>query len=153
GVAGRHESVASDAACRLMRAFVAVDLDDRAREAVAAEQRRLRALLDPGSLRWVGVAHLHLTLVFLADVPVAQRPALVAAFERPVAQRRFDLTRGGSGVFPPRGAPRALWIGVSAGGSELTTLHDEVVRRVRVLGARLESRPFNAHLTLARWKT
>jgi 2'-5' RNA ligase len=56
------------------------------------------------------------------------------------------------GVFPPRGAPRALWLGVSEGARELAGLERLVKERLRSVALHLEERPLGVHLTLARWR-
>src|SRR5690349_11669062 len=109
-----------------MRLFIAVDLDDRSRAAVAAAQTRVRAAAVGASpLRWVRPAHLHLTLIFLGEVAAERSPSIVEAIARPAQQHGFELVFAGLGVFPARGAPRALWVGASAGARELAALHQE----------------------------
>lgn len=136
-----------------MRLFVAVDVDEAARAAIAEEQRRLRAASDGVSpVRWVRPEHLHLTLVFLGEVENARAEEVVAAIGRPVNRAPIDVTFAGFGAFPPRGAPRALWLGIGAGETELCDLQRALAMRVAQLEIPVESRPFSAHLTLGRWK-
>jgi RNA 2',3'-cyclic 3'-phosphodiesterase len=137
-----------------MRLFVAADVPDAARAAVADAQRRLAATLgrSAGALKWVKPDHAHLTLVFLGEVGDALAPALVSAVGRDVAIAPFDVTLESIGVFPPRGAPRVLWIGVGLGASRVADLQREIAARVAALGIPLENRPFHPHLTLARWR-
>jgi 2'-5' RNA ligase len=137
-----------------MRLFVAVDLDDAARAAIHAEQKRIAsAMRDARSpLKLVHADQMHLTIVFLGEVAEAAAPAIVDAVGRPVAIAPFDLVFEGAGVFPPHGAPRVLWIGVGAGARELGDLQRELAGRVAACGVSLESRPFHPHLTLARWR-
>src|SRR5262245_54272097 len=105
-----------------MRLFIAVDLDDGARAAIAAEQKRLlRAIGDSGgrsSVKAVRPEHMHLTLVFLGEVAEASAAQLTESVREPVAQAPFDLAFGGIGVFPPRGKPNVLRLGVSDGARE-----------------------------------
>jgi 2'-5' RNA ligase len=79
-------------------------------------------------------------------------PAVVAAVEQDVARAPFTLTFGGIGVFPPRGKPSVLWLGVSGGAGEAIALQQELATRMERLGIPLERRPFHPHLTLARWR-
>src|SRR5262245_22512686 len=138
-----------------MRLFIAVDLDDEARAAIADEQRRLKVAFDDArsSIKWVRPDHMHLTLVFLGEVPEARAPAIVDTVNQPVAQPPFDLVFAGIGVFPPRGAPKVLWVGAAAGEADSIGLQRELANRMRRLGVELDQRPFHPHLTLARWKT
>ena len=138
-----------------MRLFIAIDLDDGARAAIADEQRRLKAAFDDSrsAIKWVRPEQMHLTLVFLGEVPDTRAPAIVDAISEPVAQAPFALTFAGIGVFPPRGAPNVLWMGPLSGEPESISLQRELADRVQRLGVALERRPFHPHLTLARWKT
>ena len=54
-----------------MRLFTAIELSDEARTAIAAVQNTVAAALSdrPRSLRLVRTEHLHLTLVFVGEVP------------------------------------------------------------------------------------
>jgi 2'-5' RNA ligase len=138
-----------------MRAFVAVELDDPARAFVAEEQRLVAKLIGSksSSLRLVEPQQIHLTLVFLGNVAPALVEALTAAMRQPIAGvAPFRIGIGGLGVFPPRGAPRVLWLGLSAGERQLNELHAAVAGRVAALGIPLEERGFHPHLTLARWR-
>jgi 2'-5' RNA ligase len=138
-----------------MRLFIAIDLDEAARAAIADEQRRLKSVIGEtrSAIKWVRPDHMHLTLVFLGEVAEAHAPAIVDAIGEPVTQAPFDLGLGGIGVFPPRGAPNVLWLGAAAGEKESIELQRELADRVQRLGVALERRPFHPHLTLARWKT
>jgi RNA 2',3'-cyclic 3'-phosphodiesterase len=136
-----------------VRLFVAVDLDDAARAAVAAEQDRLRRVAAGGSsLRWVRPEHLHITLLFLGEVAEQQVNTIIAAYAAPVPMQPFDLAFRGVGAFPPRGAPRALWIGVSRGEADLISLQRLMAERAGEQRIALETRPFSPHLTVGRWK-
>jgi RNA 2',3'-cyclic 3'-phosphodiesterase len=62
----------------------------------------------------------------------------------------FTLTLGGVGAFPPRGAPRVLWLGIAQGLTDLKCLERDVTRRLQIAGIPEDSHAFNPHLTLAR---
>lgn len=80
----------------------------------------------------------------------------VAVAERPPVRLRL----AGAGTFPPRGAPRVLWVGVASGSgteaaAELSTLDRTaraVARAARSAGLEVERRPFRPHLTVGRWR-
>ena len=78
--------------------------------------------------------------------------AIAEAMRAPIAMPAFALALGGLGMFPPRGAPRVLWIGAIRGGRETIELQRAVAERVTRTGVELERRPFHAHLTLGRWR-
>jgi len=104
------------------------------------------------SLRLVKANQLHLTLLFLGEVADAQVPAVIGAIDVALELTAFELAFGGSGVFPPRGAPRVLWIGVTAGAASLVRLHSAIVERMRPLELAFDDRPFHPHLTIGRWR-
>jgi 2'-5' RNA ligase len=137
-----------------MRLFIAVELDDEAKDAIGAEQKRIASAMreSRSMLKWIKRDQMHLTLVFLGEVPEARVPALTEAVRQPVAQPPFDLAFGGLGTFPPHGAPRVLWVAVLDGAKNLVDLQRVMAARVVACGIALESRPFSPHLTLARWR-
>lgn len=137
-----------------MRLFAAVELSGEARLAVAAEQKRIAAAFSGGKsmLRWVKPEQAHLTLVFIGHVDAALAPGIVEAIGRDVDQTPFEMVLDGAGVFPPRGAPRVLWVGTTAGARELIALQRELAARISALGIALEERAFHPHLTIARWR-
>jgi 2'-5' RNA ligase len=136
------------------RVFVAAPLPDAAASAVAELVERVRAGGVPGGgrdVRWVRLDGLHLTLRFLGPtsevrVEAARQAVRVAA----ASGQPFDLTLGGAGTFPTGGRPRALWLGVRDGTDELGRLAAEVEQALVAKGWPPETRPFRAHLTLAR---
>lgn len=136
-----------------MRLFAAVDLDDEARLAVAAEQKRLARILDEGrALRWVRPEQIHLTLCFLGEVDQTRTDTLVAAFGADLVAPRFTMLFAGLGVFPPRGAPNVLWLGVREGEASVIDVQRLIANRLAALGFPRETRPYHPHLTLARWR-
>lgn len=137
-----------------MRLFVAIDLDDIARQAIAQTQRRMAEILETDrSMKWVSPAHVHLTLAFLGEIAGPAVPALVTALSVNIDARPFAAVFQKLGVFPPRGAPRVLWLGVADGASEVIETQRVVTGRVAQAGVPPEGRPFNPHLTLARWRS
>jgi 2'-5' RNA ligase len=132
-----------------VRCFVAIDLPDDVRAAVAAAQERLRAASPRADVRWTAAGAMHLTLRFLGEVadvgPVREVLAMVAARHAPIA-----LAGGGLGAFPGLARPRVLWAGITHGIRELGLLAADVERALVPLGFAPEARPFRGHLTLAR---
>ena len=136
-----------------MRLFVAVDLDDPARAEVVREQKRLAALAPGGAaLRWVRAEQLHLTIAFLGEVEESRAAAAASVISGGVDQAPFEVEFEGLGMFPPRGAPRALWVGIARGEAELRALARGIAEALMRAGFALDGRPFSPHLTLARWK-
>jgi len=144
-----------------MRLFVAVNVGDQVRAAVAQARARIDAGLqrvgtEPPRLVWVSPPGLHLTLRFLGEQPDDRVPALVGAVQAPLPLPPFTVTWHGLGAFPSVRHPRAIWMGVRDGARELGELEREVSRRIGGLlpgEEGTDARPFHPHLTLARVKT
>jgi 2'-5' RNA ligase len=136
----------------MARLFTAITLDQHVREQIAAEQRRLVAAVGGASVRWVQPEHLHLTLVFIGEVPNESVGRIVEGMQQPFPLDPFTMEFAGLGVFPPRGAPRALWFGIGRGVDDAQALHRAVAERLQALGLPPEERAFTPHLTLGRWR-
>jgi 2'-5' RNA ligase len=140
----------------MRRLFVAVDLDEPTRAAVAEIVTRLVRRLgddrEAGRIAWVRPEHLHLTLRFLGDVEEARVAAVQQAIVTPLTVVEFSLSFEGLGMFPPAGRPRVVWLGVKDGRAELESLCREVERRLHSSGGLPEPRPFQPHLTLGRFR-
>jgi 2'-5' RNA ligase len=139
-----------------MRLFIGIAIPASVQDAAAAAADALRgqiALAAPKTiLKWVSAPNLHLTLVFLGEVAPQRVSQLESLLREPYATPSFVLRIGGAGMFPPSGAPRALWLGVRAGGESLGALHRELGHRLAAFGIEEERRSFSAHLTIARFK-
>ena len=62
----------------------------------------------------------------------------------------FDLVLGTAGAFPEGGRPRTLWVDVIEGAAHLAGLAGRLDAALVDAGWPPETRPFKAHLTLAR---
>ena len=132
-----------------LRLFLALDLPGAHRREIGERIARLRARLP--AARWVRPEGLHLTLAFLGSVEAGTVPGLVAAVAPAfAASPPLTLTVGGGGTFPPGRPARVAWIGLE-GGPELLALQRRVAAAASgALGTEPETRPFHAHVTVAR---
>ncbi len=134
-----------------MRAFIAVDLPESIRDALAQAQALFRP--SASDARWVRLEGIHLTLKFLGEV----QPGMDVKVEeglRSVARGGFGPIRieiKGFGFFPDAKRPRVFWAGVEAAPA-LAELAANVEAAMESLGLPREGRPFRPHLTLARFK-
>ena len=88
-----------------MRLFLAVDLPDSLRRGLGELQARLRANLT--GWRWVRPEGIHLTVRFLGEVAEEEDARQRTAWRFAAAAcPRVRFRVGGTGVCPPRGAPR-----------------------------------------------
>lgn len=137
------------------RLFIAVPLPDDMAGAVTEVVDEVRSHgLPEGErdVRWVRLDGLHLTLRFLGPTPedrIAPTAARMAEVASTVAGP-IDLELRGSGVFPPVGRPRAIWIGIGDGAAALGEVETQLSDALVSIGWPPDDRPFRPHLTLAR---
>ncbi|HEU4759114.1 MAG TPA: RNA 2',3'-cyclic phosphodiesterase, partial [Dehalococcoidia bacterium] len=134
----------------ILRLFVAVELGEGVRRALAALQDdlRRRGLTD---LRWVRPEGIHLTLKFLGETPtekVADIQEALAAEVAGVAPHWLRL--GKLGTFGDRRGPQVLWVDLEGDVSRLAQLQRRIDQALAPLGFPRERREFAPHLTLAR---
>lgn len=134
-----------------MRCFVAIDIPDDVRTALARIQASLRERAPRADLRWVDPAGLHVTLKFLGEVPEAGLSPVAGAVRATVAAHAaIPLGLAGLGGFPSVAQARVFWAGIPAGVAELGRLAAALERALAPLGFPPESRPFRGHVTIAR---
>lgn len=127
------------------RLFVAVDLPNE----VADQALRLCAGLP--AIRWSAPDQLHLTLRFIGEVPHEVFYEIGAALGE-IVLRPFEIRLKGLGLFPPRGAPHTVWVGVEDESGGLAQLKRRIDRAIDSVGVLPERRKFQAHVTLGRFR-
>lgn len=140
-----------------VRCFLALDLSDEVRNALADLLERLQkgATFSGAHPTWVRSESIHLTLHFLGNVEQktleAMKPeldAVAARFPCP----RLEVRR--LGCFPNDKTPKVLWIGVARPDRALLELQQALVPVLVRAGLTPErGRPYHPHLTLARIKS
>ncbi len=131
--------------------FFAVDPPEEARADLRCALAPLRDAA--GAPRWGDPARWHVTLLFLAAVPVETVPRLVeAAVPAVAASRVLHLRLAGAGRFGSRRRPQVAWVGLDGDVVPLAVLADRLAQVARAEGLPVEDRPFRPHLTLGRWR-
>ena len=131
-----------------MRLFLAVDVDERTRAQIAAISASLREAIDKAvKATWVHPDRMHLTLGFFGEADAALQQRITASLADPIPEGPFDLSFDGLGLFPERGSPRVLWLGIRRGLDELRRVQVALQARLQTPAAR---EAFSPHLTLAR---
>jgi len=140
-----------------VRLFVAIDIDETLRRAVADVAARIRRRFEQSAggarVSWTALDRMHVTVHFVGEVAGPAVPALVDAFNRPLPIEAFDLEIGAAGVFPPRGRPRVLWLAVAAEGDALARVHRVTGERLASVGMAVDPAAFSPHLTIGRLRT
>jgi 2'-5' RNA ligase len=134
-----------------IRCFIAVELPREVRDALHETGRAL--VRDVRAARWVKPDSMHLTLKFLGDTPAEIIPDISHAMQDAASQTgSFELATDALGAFPNPRKARVLWAGLSGGTDTCSALHQRIETAMARLGFTRETRPFRAHLTLARFR-
>ena len=136
----------------IVRTFIAIELTAQVRQFLADAQQHLKRA--GGDVRWVRPDLVHLTLVFLGDVPAD----MLADLEKSVREAAtpfgpLALRVQGTGRFPPRGLPRIVWIGIEEPAGRLVELQKALAGATAAFAEKVEDRAYAAHLTLGRVKS
>ena len=136
-----------------MRLFIAIDLPDSVRAALAREQACLRAAcMGSADIRWTRPEGVHLTLKFLGEVAAARLQEIINALREIGFFDPFEIGVRGFGFFPSTRRPRVFWVGLDAPPA-LGELVKKIRAAMEALGFPPENRPFQPHLTLARFES
>jgi RNA 2',3'-cyclic 3'-phosphodiesterase len=131
-----------------MRLFCGIDLADDVRDKL---ERLLMHLRPAAHLKWSPVYNLHITLKFIGEWPEEKLPQLAEALYSVPKRDPIPLEVRGLGWYPNAKNPRVFWAGVHDGPA-LAALTRDIETGLKPLGIVEETRPFSAHLTLARIK-
>jgi len=132
-----------------MRLFVAIELDDQVRAALAQAQAALRPNCE--GVRWVAPQNLHLTVKFLGEVPDREVTGVTDAVAHAAADAApFDLQIDECGCFPLRGLVRIVWVGAVETSGALLRCVEGVEKRLEDAGYPRERKRFSPHITIGR---
>ena len=133
----------------MIRAFIAVDLDDPVIEKVCNVVEILKSRIT--EIRWLRKENLHLTLKFLGNIAESQVEPITAALRHPLGLfSPCTISAKGLGVFPDFRRPKILWVGLT--GNQLVQLTAEIESALMPIGFTPENRAFTPHLTIGRWR-
>ena len=100
--------------------------------------------------RWLNVDGLHMTLAFVGEADDTLQHRIETGLST-VCATEFGMEMRGVGRFPPRGAPRVLWVG-AAPEAEIVTLANAVRSTLGNIGLAVDRRAFLPHVTVARFR-
>lgn len=131
------------------RIFVAVDLSEDVRRAIAEHVSHLKVAFPSAPVRWEHAEKFHITMKFFGDTDETQLQRIKELVARAASTAPpFKLTVSGPGAFRRR-ENAVLWIGVEESPGEAGRL----TRIAHILeGGSRERRRFHPHITIARIK-
>jgi 2'-5' RNA ligase len=125
------------------RLFVSIELPHSITQRLEELDPHLRGV------RWLSPEQMHLTLSFLGNVSSDVAEVLQKNLSA-IDWKAFFLPISGLGIFPGKGRPNILWIGVGRGHPHLFQLHKRVQEAAIGAGLEPDLRSFHPHVTLAR---
>lgn len=134
-----------------LRVFCAVELPADASARATDHINSLRQQFPNVPASWNRDGKFHLTLKFIGEIPKAQVERLSLAAQRATVNLSpFKVIVTGAGVFPKKGPPKVLWLGIDDPTGQLATLQARLDQECAREGLRKEERAFHPHLTIAR---
>ena len=135
----------------MIRSFIAIDLPEATREAIAVLQERLKR--SRAGVRWMKPGSIHLTLKFLGNILPEQVDEIAAAAAQLIRDEPpITLCTAGLGSFPSLRKPRVIWVGLQGEVDRLTKIQADLENTLETLGFAREGRGFRPHLTIGRIK-
>lgn len=148
----------------MARIFVALPVAEELRKSLASLPRS-----EAPTWRWVQPSHFHITLKFLGEIEEARvgdvRDGVheavaswshsaplgpLGSLRQPGSLGPIRLRATGVGAFPRLDAARVIWVGLAGQTDTLHRLQKAIEESLAVRGFPRETRPFRAHLTIAR---
>jgi 2'-5' RNA ligase len=135
-----------------MRTFIAIEIPEEVKAAIAAIQDDLRQAR--AEVSWTKPENIHLTLKFLGEIDESLiEPIESACVETAKEFSAFSLSVNGVGAFPNAHHPRVLWAGLADEVEELKRMQAALDERLVAAGFAREARAFSPHLTFGRVKS
>ena len=134
-----------------IRSFLAFELPEEIKKSLSHISQDMRTT--PLDVRWVNVNNIHLTMVFMGNVPAGHIEPIGEAAEKVCQEyKSFAISLHGAGVFSSRRNPRVLWVGMEGDLERMTYFRDALQKRLKSFGIKQEKRRFKPHLTLGRFR-
>jgi 2'-5' RNA ligase len=158
------DKVYRSAIASMIRAFLAIQISEPLRTALAAVQSELKRRISQDlpcetSLTWVRPTSMHLTVKFLGDLDERLVTPLRDAMAETLSHHRaIEIPLDRLGGFPRLQQPRVVWIGPSQpweqsdDAARLAAVHQAIEGCCVAMNLAPDTRPLSAHLTLARIK-
>jgi len=134
-----------------MRTFFAIKPSRTMLEHIQNSVHRLQDAI-PSGVKWISPEQVHITLKFLRDFDSNHISPLETAIDSICRESEpIPLSLTHAGIFPSRGKPRVIWMGLEEEPS-LRELVASIEAACAELGTTKEKRPFSPHITIGRVK-
>lgn len=135
----------------MKRTFWAIKVSEQVEELIRQIYEALPTLKQ--GIKLVPPENVHITLKFLGDTEESLIDTISGSVREALTTLRpFDITVGGTGVFPSPKRPQVLFLDIKDGLEKLGGISKIIEQRMENLGFSREKRAFVPHLTLGRVK-
>lgn len=135
-----------------MRAFAAFDLPEPVRDEIAAVVEDLRNI-QPRGVNWVPPENLHITLLYLGDVPSSQTTRIDSAMRDTLASTPPFTLRNARIEVKPAHKPRLIWVRFDTDYPQVFKLPGKLRDALAPLGVESDPKALKLHCTLGRVKS
>ena len=132
-----------------MRLFVAIELPDDLRRALAQVQERLARTV---KAKWTAVEQFHLTVKFLGETADSRLPSVVEHLNAVRLDEPITLQTAGMVCFPPNGPIRIIASALNDIEGKCARLQQAIDKVCHAAGFPLEGRRWTPHVTVGRVK-
>ncbi|MFA5413726.1 MAG: RNA 2',3'-cyclic phosphodiesterase [Patescibacteria group bacterium] len=134
------------------RAFIAINLPDEIKTKFDLVIEELKKLNPDYGIKWIEPENLHLTLHFFGDLTEKQIALVEEGIEEITKNiESFKMATGDFGCFPNEREPRVFFA-----AAEATKILHDLIGKLEVMlenfGYKVDTRPWQGHLTLGRVK-
>ncbi len=134
------------------RAFIAINLPSKVKQKLGEVIAKLKKINPDYAIKWVKPENLHLTLHFFGDLNEKQIAQVEEGIEEITKRSKsFKMNTGKFGCFPNEKRPRVIFIEVK-NTKTVHTLIGELEVMLQNLKFKVDTRPWQAHITLGRVK-
>lgn len=136
-----------------LRCFIALDLEESTKEAIAGFIKNLKNLLPEA--KWVNPQQIHLTLHFFKSLDSSQLPPLFDITKQIATSfQAIPASLSRVGVFPEPKRARVIWIGFDIQvENKIREIVKELNRQLwELLRVEAEEKTFIPHITIARFR-
>ena len=130
-----------------MRAFLGIPIPDSVVRALYASTAAFRQALP--DIRWVKESNYHITVLFLGEIDSNEVRRIQGKIDEIDVGGGSNAMLGGIGQFPPKGAPKVVYIGLQKGADRCLEVYKQVCDTFPEYA---ERRRYMPHITLGRAK-
>lgn len=131
------------------RLFLAIQLSEAAKRAVADIKSQVQAQMQHSRITWVSDSNFHITLHFLGDVVNEKRNELINRMRRIEFPKSFELKLDRIDAFPNKKRPQTIFVDTTSHPS-VHGLHMRTGKLLAELGFDIDERPWHPHITVGR---